>query len=57
MFIVYTLDGIRDVIAGESTLVEDLSLFKGIEPVAESVPEQFVRDKGVIIRSISGTCE
>jgi hypothetical protein len=57
MFIVYTLDGIREVIAGESALVEDLSLFKGINPVVERIPVQLVRDKGVIIRSISGTCE
>jgi hypothetical protein len=57
MFIVYTLDGLRDGINGENTLTEELSLFKGINPVAEKIPVKLVRDKGVIIRSISGTCE
>ena len=57
MFIVYTLDGLHDVINGENTLAEDILLFKGIEPAVDRVPVLLVRDKGVIIRSISGTCE
>lgn len=57
MFIVYNLNGLKDAIDGEETLTEDLDVFKGANPLSGSVPAQYVHDKGVIIRSLSGTCE
>jgi hypothetical protein len=57
MFIVYNLDGLRNGIDGEISVTEDLEKFKGAEPLAEGVPIEYVRDKGVIVRSLSGTCE
>lgn len=57
MFIVYNLGGLADSIDGENTLGEELTVFKGANPLADSVLPEYVRDKGVIVRLFSGTCE
>lgn len=57
MFIVYNLNGLRDGINGDKMLLEDMSVFKGAAPLADSVSGNRVVDKGVIVRTVSGTCE
>jgi hypothetical protein len=57
LFFVYNLNGLRDSVPGGNLIMENMTVFYGMSPVRDSVPAINVRDKGVIVRTVSGTCE
>lgn len=57
MFIVYNLNSLRDVIAGAENVQETLTIFKAATPVKDQVLPSHLKDKGAVIRVVSGTCE
>lgn len=57
VFLLYNLDGKRDVISGEFDVKTAVTQFKGAEPLSDSVAAELVSDRGVIVRTISGTCQ
>jgi hypothetical protein len=57
VFILYNLDGKSDVISGEFDVQAIVTQFKGAQPLSESVAANLVTDRGVIVRTISGTCQ
>lgn len=56
-FFVYELGAIRSTKNGEDDVRDTLTRFKGMEPVQDAVPEVYVKDRGVFIGKISGTCQ
>lgn len=56
-FFVYELDGFRDKKSGEKEMQDAISKFTGMEPLQEAVPEVYVKDRGVIVGKVSGTCQ
>jgi hypothetical protein len=56
-FFVYELGAIRSAKNGEDDVRDTLTKFKGMEPVQDAVPEVYVKDRGVFIGKISGTCQ
>ena len=57
LFFVYNLNGLRDAVPGDDLTMEDMTVFRGMSPVSDTIPVINVRDKGVIVRTVSGTCE
>lgn len=57
VFLLYNLDGKRNVISGEFDVQTTITQFKGAEPLSDSVAAELVSDRGVIVRTISGTCQ
>lgn len=57
MFIVYNLNSLQDSIAGAETVSERLDVFKAAAGINDGVGAQYLRDKGAVIRLVSGTCE
>lgn len=55
-FFVYALDGIKDTKDGNTDLVETISSFTAMEPLVDDGLNLLVVDKGVTVRTISGTC-
>lgn len=56
-FFVYELDSVSDRKSGEKDVQDTIARFKGMEPLQEAVPEVYVKDRGVIVGKISGTCQ
>lgn len=56
-FFVYELGAISDAKNGATDLQDTLTKFKGMAPVQDAVPEVYVKDRGVFIGKISGTCQ
>lgn len=56
-FFVYELGAIYDPKNGDKDVRETLTKFKGMEPAQDAVPEVYVKDRGVFIGKISGTCQ
>ena len=57
LFFVYNLNGLRDAVPGDDLTMEDMTVFRGMSPASDTIPVINVRDKGVIVRTVSGTCE
>jgi hypothetical protein len=57
VFLLYNLDGKKAVISGEYDVQATVTQFKGAEPLSDSVAANLVSDRGVIVRTISGTCQ
>ena len=57
LFLIYTLSSKNDRIDGTKTLVETIDQFKAAEPLADVVAASRVKDGGVIVRTVSGTCQ
>ena len=55
-FFVYELDAFKDTKNGDD-MKDTLSKFKGMTPLQEAVPEVYVKDRGVFVGKISGTCQ
>lgn len=56
-FFVYELSAIHDTKNGENDVRDTLTKFKGMAPVQDAVPEVYVKDRGVFVSKISGTCQ
>lgn len=57
LLISYTLDGQIDAISPEEAIREVLQPFQGAEPLDDQVAEILVQDRGVTVKTISGTCQ
>lgn len=57
MIVVFELTLKSDRINAEKYVPETLVTFKGIEPQLDTVDENYVKDLGVLINRISGTCQ
>ena len=57
LFLIYTLSSKNDQIDGTKALVETVDRFKAAEPLEDAVPVALVKDGGVIVRTVSGTCQ
>jgi hypothetical protein len=57
LFLIYTLASRNNQIDGTTALTETLTKFKCAEPLADVVAATRVKDGGVIVRSVSGTCQ
>jgi len=57
MFLLYNLAGKKAVISGEFDVQEIVTQFKGAAPLSSAVTANLVSDRGVIVRTISGTCQ
>jgi hypothetical protein len=57
LFFVYQLTGKNDRLSGTNDITEDTTKFKGAEPLFDAVPVALVRDRGVMVRTLSGTCQ
>lgn len=55
-FFVYELGALKDKKNGDDIL-ESLSRFTGMAPQYNVVPEVYVKDRGVMVSTISGTCQ
>jgi hypothetical protein len=56
-FFVYELGALKDKKDGGDSILESLSRFTGMEPQYDAVPEVYVKDRGVMVSTISGTCQ
>lgn len=57
LFFVYQLAGKKDVIDGVTDITENTRKFKGADPLSDAVPVAYVQDRGVTVRTLSGTCQ
>jgi hypothetical protein len=57
LFFVYQLAGKKDKLSGVTDVTEDTTKFKGAEPLSDAVPAAYVNDRGVMVRTLSGTCQ
>jgi hypothetical protein len=57
LFFFYELDGQKDRISGIFDVNEAIKRFKGVEPLQTAVAPILVKDKGVLVRTVSGTCQ
>jgi hypothetical protein len=57
MIVIFELAAKPDRIDGTKQLSEQTINFKGMEPRADVIDENYVKDNGVILRRISGTCQ
>lgn len=57
MIVVFELTSKSDKINAEKYVPEVLTTFTGIEPQLDVVNETYVKDRGVLINRISGTCQ
>jgi hypothetical protein len=57
MIVVFELTLKSDKINAEKYVPDTLTVFKGIEPQLDTVDETYVKDLGVLINRISGTCQ
>ena len=57
MIVVFELTLKSDKIDAEKYVPDTLTTFKGIEPQLDTVDETYVKDRGVLINRISGTCQ
>lgn len=57
MIVVFELAAKADRINADEYVPEILVRFKGIEPQFDAVDETYVKDRGVLINRISGTCQ
>jgi hypothetical protein len=57
LFLIYTLSSRNNQIDGTTALTETLDKFKAAEPLSDTVAANRVKDGGVVVRSVSGTCQ
>lgn len=57
MIVVFELGVKPDKINAEKMLWEEVDSFIGMEPRADTVDENYVKDKGALLTRISGTCQ
>lgn len=57
MIVVFELTLKSDTIDAEEYVPDALTAFTGIEPQLDTVDETYVKDRGVLINRISGTCQ
>lgn len=57
MIVVFELTAKSDKINAEKMLWEEVGAFTGMEPRADTVDENYVKDKGALLTRISGTCQ
>lgn len=57
MIVIFELRAPRDALDATENLQETVQTFTGAEPLADTVPESMVNDKGATLRTISGTCQ
>lgn len=57
LFFVCQLSGVKDAISGPLNVNENISKFMGMTPLQDTVPVALVRDRGVVVRTLSGTCQ
>jgi hypothetical protein len=57
LFLIYALNSKTQQINPVDSLFETIDLFKAAEPLSDSVPNSLVHDRGVMVRTISGTCQ
>jgi hypothetical protein len=57
LFFIYQLSGKKDAISGLFDVNENIGKFKGLAPQQDIVPAALVHDRGVTVRTLSGTCQ
>lgn len=57
MIVIFELAAKIDKINAEKQVAEEIDLFKGIEPQADTVDENYVKDNGALLTTLSGTCQ
>lgn len=57
MIVIFELAAKTDKINAEKQVAEELDSFKGIEPQADTVDENYVKDNGALLTTLSGTCQ
>ena len=57
LFISYTLDNQSDVIIAQDRIHSFVAPFTAVEPLVDVISASRVRDRGVTVKSISGTCQ
>jgi hypothetical protein len=57
LFLVYALSSKKHQITANNSLFETIDFFKAAEPLTDSVANSLVTDRGVIVRTVSGTCQ
>jgi hypothetical protein len=57
LFFIYELDGQKDAIDGTDSVLARITKFKGMAPIQDAVSVNLVQDRGVMVRTVSGTCQ
>jgi hypothetical protein len=57
MIVIYDIGGVRDALDGAQSLAEDVTTFTGMEPQADVVDTDYLRDGLATLRTLSGTCQ
>jgi hypothetical protein len=57
MIVIYEIGGIRDTLDGAENLTENVTAFTGTEPRTDVVDDNYLRDGGAALRTLSGTCQ
>lgn len=57
LLFIYDLDGRKDTVIGPDSLEERITQFKGLEPAQDVIAVNLVQDRGIMVRTVSGTCQ
>lgn len=57
MIVIFELAAKTDKINAEKMVAEEVDSFKGIEPQADTIDENYVKDNGALLTKLSGTCQ
>jgi hypothetical protein len=57
LFLIYAINSQIQQITADEFVLEDTALFKAGEPLTDAVASSLVTDRGVIVRTVSGTCQ
>lgn len=57
MIVIYEIGGVRDRLDGAENLAENVTSFTGMEPQTDVVSDEYLRDVGAALRTLSGTCQ
>jgi len=57
MIVIFELAAKAERINAEKMVAFEVDSFKGIEPLADTVDENYVKDKGALLTKLSGTCQ
>jgi hypothetical protein len=57
MIVVFELGAKKDTVKATTAIREQISNFRGAEPIQDTLPHTYVRDSLVSVRLVSGTCQ
>jgi hypothetical protein len=57
MIVIFELAAKTDKINAEKQVAEEVDSFKGIEPQTDTIDENYVKDNGALLTTLSGTCQ